>query len=407
MDIWVCWKKQVLRREKSRRRLTIAAVQYWDEEMDISGIKAALAHHWFLSVSGGERTCEVMFEVLEKPDLFCILWDATGLPPALKSVVPTATFLQHIPRINRFHRYCAPLLPMAVESLDLRGYDLVVSSDSSCMKGVLTDPDTCHICYCHSPMRYAWSLFREYQSEWGLIGRAVMSVVMHYLRIWDYAAASRVDFFVANSETVRQRIRKYYGRDSYVIYPPCDVERFSLEDSDGDYYLFVGRLVSYKRADLAVRVFSNNKKRLVVAGDGPQLSQLKSIAAKNVEFPGFVEDSELVTLYSGCKALIFPGEEDFGLVCVEAQASGKPVIAFRRGGATETVVHGKTGILFESQTPEALDLAIEEFERDSGSFDPSAIRDQALYFNKENFVRNFKSFIESSLDRFEELKRGR
>ena len=375
--------------------------------MDFTQIKTALAHHWFLSVSGGERVCEAIFEMLGEPDLFCILWDAKGIPPALKGFTPTATFLQRIPAIKKFYRYCAMLFPLAVESLDLRGYDLVVSSDYSCMKGILTDPETCHICYCHSPMRYAWNLFQEYQRESGLIKRMMISSTMHYLRQWDYAAAARVDLFVANSETVRQRISKYYRRDAEVIYPPCDVERFSVADRVEDYYLYVGRLVPYKRADLAVEAFNRNRKKLVVVGDGPQMSWLKSIASTNVEFLGFVNDKDLVSLYSGCKALIFPGEEDFGLVPVEAQASGRPVIAFARGGATETVVHGRTGILFESQTPGALDAAVREFESLSESFDPHAIRNHALIFSKENFVRNFKLFVERSLEQFEGRKSSR
>jgi glycosyltransferase involved in cell wall biosynthesis len=369
--------------------------------MDITRIKAALAHHWFLSVSGGEKVCEAIFEMLDKPDLFCILWDAKGIPPAMRGMKPTATFLENLPSVKKYHRYWAALFPLAVECLDLRGYDLVISSDSSCIKGVLTDPDTCHICYCHSPMRYAWNLFQEYQRELGPIRRLAFLSTMHYLRMWDYAAAQRVDFFVANSETVRQRIRKYYHRDSEVIYPPCDVERFSVANSVGDYYLYVGRLVPYKRVDLAIEVFNKNRKKLVVAGDGPQMSKLKSIASSNIEFLGFVDDNELTSLYAGCKALIFPGEEDFGLVPVEAQASGRPVIAFAKGGAMETVVHGKTGILFQSQTAKALDAAVKEFESLADSFDPHAIRNHAYSFDKRNFDRNFKSFVEFALNGFE------
>jgi glycosyltransferase involved in cell wall biosynthesis len=372
--------------------------------MDLTRIKTALAHHWFLSVSGGERVCEAMYEILDKPDLFCILWDSKGIPPAMKGIPLTATFLHRVPSIKRFYRYCAMLFPLAVESLDLRGYDLVVSSDASCMKGILTDPESCHICYCHSPMRYAWNLFQEYQRESGVAGRIVTSSVMHYLRLWDHAAAARVDSFVANSENVRQRIRKYYRRDSVVIYPPCDVERFSISDSVEDYYLYVGRLVSYKRADIAVEAFSRNRKKLVVVGDGPQMSRLKSIASTNVEFLGFVDDSDLASLYSRCKALIFPGEDDFGLVPVEAQASGRPVIAFARGGATETVVDRQTGILFHSQNSKALDAAVTEFESLSRSFDPRTIRNHALLFSKENFIRNFKLFVERCLDDFHEGK---
>lgn len=373
--------------------------------MDIKRIKSALAHHWFLSVSGGERVCEAIFEILGKPDLFCILWDLEGLPLGLKGVEPKATFVQRVPGSKRLYRHYAFLFPLAVEALDLRDYDLVVTSDSSCVKGVLTSPDSCHVCYCHSPMRYAWNLFQEYQRDLKSVPRLLFSGMMHYLRMWDYAAAGRVDFFVANSETVRQRIRKYYRRDADVIYPPCNVERFSLSDSEDDYYLLAGRLVSYKRADLAIEVFKRNGKRLLVVGDGPQMAWLKSIASKNVEFLGYVNDTDLAALYSRCKALIFPGEEDFGLVPVETQASGRPVIAFARGGATETVVHGETGILFESQTPEALDVAVKNFEANYDSFDPQAIRNHSMLFSKENFLRNFKLSLERYLEQFEGSKR--
>lgn len=366
--------------------------------MKSAEVKIALAHHWFLNVSGGERVCSAIYETLDNPDVFCILAREEGLPGNMRSAVVRQSFIEHLPGAARYHRYYAALFPLAVESLDVRDYDLVVSSDSAAMKGIITRPDTCHICYCHSPMRYAWSMAHEYMRGRGHLMRGVMSVVMHYLRLWDHCAASRVDYFVCNSHTVRERIRKYYRRDAKIIYPPCDVEGVGDTAGEDGYYLFVGRLVDYKRADLAVKSFSRSGRRLVVVGNGPQERFLKSIASRNVEFLGWVHDEELRSLYARCRAVVFPGEEDFGIVPVEAQACGKPVIAYGRGGATETVIPGETGLWFREQTPEALDSAVSEFERSMDSFDPGIIRRHAEKFNSDRFKREFRDFTESCLE---------
>jgi glycosyltransferase involved in cell wall biosynthesis len=362
--------------------------------------RSALAHHWFFSVSGGERVSAAIYEVLEEPNVFCLAWAEKGIPADMKGCTIVPSFIQRLPYLENWYRYYAFLFPLAVELLDLRGYDLVVTSDASVMKGIVTSHESCHICYCHSPMRYAWNMFHDYKDERGRTGGILAAILMHYLRLWDVCAAHRVDYFVANSRNVRNRIKKYYGRDARVIYPPCDTHRFRVVPDVDNYYLLVGRLVSYKRADVAVRAFSRNGRRLLVAGSGPELRRLTSMAAKNVEFLGHLNDDELVSLYSRCRAVIFPGEEDFGIVPVEAQASGRPVIAFGNGGVRETVIEGETGLFFMEQTPEALEAAIRDFERREDSFDSAKIRRHAEYFGKARFKKEFAEFVEESFENY-------
>lgn len=366
--------------------------------MKLQECHTALVHHWFVGMTGGERVCEAICEILDTPDLFSLVAKPDTLSPVLKKSPLSTSFVQRIPGALKWYRYYACLFPLAVELFDLGSYDLVISSDASTVKGVITGPQTCHICYCHSPMRYAWNMFHDYRKSRGALTGFMMALVMHYLRLWDYSASARVDYFAANSHTVKNRIKTTYGRDARVIYPPCDTERFSVSDGTDDYYLFVGRLVDYKRADLAVRAFCDNGRRLLIIGDGPQKDYVKSISGKNIEILEWVSDDDLSRLYSRCKALIFPGEEDFGIVPVEAQASGRPVIACGRGGALETVVPGKTGLFFSEQTPSALNQAVAEFESRCDSFDSQAIRRNAERFDKERFHREFAEFIQECLD---------
>jgi glycosyltransferase involved in cell wall biosynthesis len=366
--------------------------------MKLEECRAALVHHWFFGMTGGERVCEAICEILGTPDLFAILADEQSLSPVLRLSKLTTSFVQRVPGARTLYRYYVWMFPLAVEQFDLRPYDLVITSDANTVKGVLVPPETCHICYCHSPMRYAWNMFQEYRRGSGMIRRNVVSLVMHYLRLWDYCAAARVDYFVANSQTVRNRIRKYYRRDARVISPPCDLDRFKVSQTPENYYLFVGRLVYYKRADLAVTAFGTMQERLLVVGEGPQMNHLKSIAGKNVEFLGHIPDRDLADLYSRCTALIFPGEEDFGIVPVEAQASGRPVIAYAAGGALETVVPYKTGLFFPEQTPESLIAAVKEFQKNSDTFDPAVLREHAKRFGKDRFVAEFREHAQKCLD---------
>jgi glycosyltransferase involved in cell wall biosynthesis len=357
----------------------------------------ALVHYWMLGMTGGERVCEAICDLLGPVDIHCLLADPESLSETLRKSSFKTSFIQRLPMAQKYYRYYVGLFPLAVESLDLRSYDLVISNDASVMKGVLTAPETCHVCNCLSPVRYAWNMFQDYREGLGPLKRLFMDAAMHYIRLFDHAAASRVDYFTAISETVKRRIRKYYGRDSTVIYPPVDVDRFRPADKIDDYYLFVGRLVDYKKADLAVEALNHTGRRLVVAGDGPQMSYVKSIAKKNVEILGKVGDEELASLYRHCKALIFPAEEDFGIVPVECQAAGRPVIAFGKGGACETIVEGETGLFFESQTPQSLIDAIDRFEKTADGFDPQRIRRHSEYFSRQRFQQEFMEFLSSCL----------
>jgi glycosyltransferase involved in cell wall biosynthesis len=369
-----------------------------EQPMRLEECRTALVHHWFVGLAGAERVCEALCDVIKAPDLFALVANLSTMPLALRKLRLVTSFVQGLPRSTRWYRYYAPLFPLAVESFDLSAYDLVISSDANMVKGVITKPETCHICYCHSPMRYAWNLTHEHLGDPRSIRYWIKALGLHYLRLWDYSASSRVDYFVANSMTVRSRIWKYYRRDASVIYPPCDIDFFARESKIDDFYLFVGRLVSYKRADVAINAFSQSGRRLIVVGEGPEENRLKSRAAKNVELLGRISDDQLAELYASCKALIFPGEEDFGLVPVEAQACGRPVIAFRRGGALESVVEGETGLFFNHQTPEELNTVVADFERHMDRFRPEAARRNAERFSKERFQREMAVFIQRSLN---------
>jgi glycosyltransferase involved in cell wall biosynthesis len=290
-----------------------------------------------------------------------------------------------------------PLMPLALEQCDLRGYDLVISSESGPAKGVITPAEALHVCYCHTPMRYIWNMYHDYREGAGRVTRMMMPALSHYLRMWDVSTAARVDSFVANSETVAKRIRRYYGADSVVIHPPVDTNSFSIAPPSEleDYYLMAGELVSYKRPDLAVRAFNELKLKLVVIGGGDMLDEVRRLAGPTVTVLGAQPFDVLRSHYARCRALIFPGEEDFGMVPVEAMASGRPVIAFGRGGAVETVATGLSGVFFAEQTVESISLAVDEL----GKFeiDPAKIAAHAKRFGKDHFFRKMREHIDRLL----------
>ena len=368
--------------------------------MDIRTERTALVHHWLLRMTGAERVTEAICEALGSPDLYCVVANHQRLSPFLRSQVIRASFLQRFPGALKHHPFYAGLFPLAIELFDLNEYDLVVSSDASTAKGVITRPEACHICYCHSPMRYVWNLFHQDLNRCGSMFRPFAALWAHYMRLWDYSASARVDYFIANSRAVRARILKYYRRDAYVIHPPCDVNRFRVSESNDVYYLCVGRLVGYKRFDLAVEAFNTNGKHLVIAGEGSECHRLKKRARGRIDFLGWVPEDELIELYARCKALILPGEEDFGIAPIEAQASGRPVIAYGAGGVLDTVVPGETGIFFQQQSAEHLNAAIQRFEDNSKSFDPYLIREHASKFSKEIFKEKFVRHVEQCLTEY-------
>jgi glycosyltransferase involved in cell wall biosynthesis len=371
------------------------------------GIRVALVHHWFVSFAGGERVVDTIAGMFPNADIFTLFLDERKLSPALRGRKITASFLDRMPGARKVHRHCLPLYPLATEMLDLSGYDLVITSDSGPMKGVITDLDATHICYCHSPMRYLWDGYSAYRRDMSSISKFVFELTSHYVRNWDYVAAQRVDHFIANSRYVAQRIHKYYRRQSTIIHPPIDTSRSYLANSHDDYYLAVGRLVPYKRTDVLIGACQKLGRKLVIVGDGPEKERLKKSAGKNVEFVGETADEQLREIYARCRALLFAADEDFGMVPLEAQSYGRPVIAYGKGGSLETVVGSTgsavrqkassgellTGIFFERQSAESLADAISTFESSEHLFVPEDIQSHARRFDTSVFVERLNNYI--------------
>jgi glycosyltransferase involved in cell wall biosynthesis len=341
-------------------------------------------------------------------DVFTLFLDAQRLPPALQKHKITSSVLDKIPGARRVHRHFLPFYPLAVEMLDLSGYDLVITSDSGPMKGVVTDLNATHICYCHSPMRYIWDGHSAYLRGMSPLMQTIFGLTSHYVRNWDYSAAQRVDYFVANSNYVAERIWKYYRRDSTIIHPPINTSHSFVADRHDDYYLAVGRLVPYKRTDILIEACSRLGRKLVIVGDGPEAKRLKKHAGKNIEFLGEADESQLRNIYARCRALLFAADEDFGMVPLEAQSYGRPVIAFGKGGSLETVIGayapigrqkvqqttGITGVFFAEQTADALANAILSFESSEDIFVPQDIQLHARKFDTSIFVDRLRNYVE-------------
>lgn len=356
-------------------------------------MRTAIVHYWLLTMRGGEQVLEAICRLVPDADIFTLFYDPERVSPLIRSRVVKASFLNPL---RRHHRSLLPLFPMALESFDLRGYDLVISSESGPAKGVLTSSATRHVCYCHSPMRYLWELYPAYLHDWTRASwrRALMAALACPLRMWDFAAAARVDEFVANSRNVQRRIWKTYRRTSEVVYPPVAVERCCWKPP-ADYYLVVSELVAYKRVADAVRFFSRTGRRLKIVGEGPEYRGLKRQAGPAVEFCGRVSADELRALYSRCRALLMPGEEDFGMVAVEAMASGKAVIALGRGGVLESVPPGDGvgGVFYEEPGEQGLGEAVERFEQAEALVQPSRLQSWAARFSETHFREKMRQVI--------------
>jgi glycosyltransferase involved in cell wall biosynthesis len=360
-----------------------------------SSMKVAIVHYWLVGMRGGERVIEALCDLYPQADIFTHVYVPDMISEKIRKHKIIPSFINSLPRAPRMYKTYLPLMPMALEHFDLRGYDLIISSESGPAKGVLAPADAVHVCYCHTPMRYIWNMYHDYRDGAGWLTRAMMPMVSHYLRMWDVTSAHRVDSFVANSATVAARIRRYYGVSADVIYPPVDIEAFQVAESTkiGDFYLMVGELVSYKRPDLAVEAFNKMGAKLVVIGGGEMLDELRRIAGPTVSILGQQPFEVLRDHYARCQALVFPGEEDFGMVPVEAMASGRPVIAFGRGGAMETVVDGETGIFFGEQSVEAIAAAIKRFR--NFTVDSTKISEHARKFGTDHFLAKFKKHVDS------------
>ena len=353
--------------------------------------KVAIVHDWLVSYAGADRVVDCMHHVFPDAPIYTLVYDEKGMPEWFRDYDIRTTYLQKLPFATKIYKSLLPFMPRAFEALDLSEYDLVLSSCSSCSKGVITRPDAVHICYCNTPTRYVWDFYYTYRDNANALVRAVMPGQMFKLRQWDKCAADRVDYFIANSHYIAQRIKKYYRRDSDVIYPCVHINEEPFAQKE-DFYLVVGRFTWYKRIDLAVAACTKLGKHLVVIGAGGEGKALRAIAGPTVEFKGSLSDAEVRDHYLRAKAFLFPGEEDFGITPVEAQSAGTPVLAYGRGGACETVLDGKTGLLFDAQTPESLAACIEKFEAGGVSYDREQIRAHSRGFGEQRFEDDLRAY---------------
>ncbi len=360
-------------------------------------MKVALIHDWLNGMRGGEKILEVLCELFPQATIHTLLCEREKLSPTIARMDIKTSLLQSFPSRRTRYRYYLPLFPWLIERFDLSDYNLVVSTSHCVAKGVRPPKDGLNICYCLTPMRYVWYFRREYFHHWGW-RRHLLKPVFAYLKRWDMASSKRVNRWLSISQNVAARIKKIYNRDSDIIYPPVDADFFNPVAEVGNYYLIVSALVAYKRVDLAVQAFNKLKLPLKIAGIGPERNRLEAMADKNVEFLGWIPDEEIRDLYRGCKAFIFPGEEDFGITPLEAQACGRPVIAYGKGGVLETVKDGVTGILFEEQTADALAAAVRKAGKTS--FSPNTLRANALRFDRKLFKERLKDYIEKAIAEF-------
>ncbi|WP_285019471.1 glycosyltransferase [Novosphingobium sp. fls2-241-R2A-195] len=342
--------------------------------------KVAIVHYWLVTMRGGERVIERLLRLFPEADIFTHVYDPARVSRTIAGRKVTTSFIQKLPGARRHYQKYLPLMPMALEEMDLRGYDLVISSESGPAKGVITDPDALHVCYVHSPMRYLWDHYHQYREGTGPLNRAVMPFLFHRLRTWDVASASRVDRYVANSHFIQRRIERAWRMPSTVVHPPVDVDLFALSREVDDNYLWVGQLVPYKRPDLAVEAFNRLGLPLTVVGDGPMAASLRRMAGPTVTIIPRLDFANLRRHYARCRGFVFTAEEDFGIVPVEVMASGRPVLAFGKGGALDTVVDRQTGLFFDEQTVEALTEAVSRFEDWLPSFEPELAMLQARRF---------------------------
>jgi glycosyltransferase involved in cell wall biosynthesis len=378
---------------------TRKTTQPWVRRLGLSGDepRVAIIHYWLVGMRGGEKVLESLLRMFPQADIFTHAYEPSKVSDLINSKTVHLTSVGRKPFATRLYQNYLPLMPRALEELDLSGYDLVLSSESGPAKGVIPAPDALHLCYTHSPMRYLWDQYHVYRRDAGAVKRAVMPRLIHNLRHWDVTSAARVDCFVANSTHVEARINKYWRRDARVVHPPVAVEDFDpVEAKDrGGFYLWLGELASYKRPDVAIEAFNKlNKPLFIIGGPDKTAKALSRNANDNIRFLGKLPFPKMKAYLAACKALIFPGEEDFGLVPVEAMASGRPVIAYGRGGALDTVVDRQTGLLYADPEVDGLIAAVEAFEREGlEDLDPHSLAAHAQQFDEANFRRGIASVL--------------
>ncbi len=360
--------------------------------------KFCLVHDWVVNIGGAEKCLREFCSLYPDAPLFSLLAVEESLRKLdIDPERVTSSFIERLPFARKKYRSYLPFFPLAVEQFDLSGHDVVISSSHVVAKGVLVDAMQLHFCYCHSPVRYAWDLYHQYVHDFGLkkgMKAGIVKLILHYLRMWDVSSANRVDYFIANSNFIAKRIRRVYGREAKVIYPPVNTEQFVLEESKEDYYLTVSRMVPYKKIGMIVEAFSfMPEKKLVVIGDGPEMKNIRAKATQNVEILGFQATDVVHDYMQRARAFIFAAKEDFGIVPLEAQACGTPVIAFGEGGARETILDGVTGVFFDHQSCKSLIQAVKRFERTQDEFAPVDISSHAQSFSRERFRREFSEYV--------------
>jgi glycosyltransferase involved in cell wall biosynthesis len=363
-------------------------------------MKIALVHDYLVQYGGAERVLECFCELFPYAPIYTLVYDKDAMHGIFEKKDIRTSYLQKIPFAGKQHRLFPPLMPSAIEQFDFSKYDVVLSDSASFAKGIITGPQTLHICYMHTPMRYAWDDCQKYTADFGFPGiiKRIVPYFMNYIRLWDKLSSERVDKFIANSNFVAKRIKKYYGKNSDVINPPVSINNYYISEKQKGYFLMVGRLIAYKRHDIAIEAFNKLGLPLKIIGRGPEMKRLQKMAKPNVEFLGRVPDKELAEYYSQCQAFVFPQEEDFGIVAIEAFASGRPVIAFRGGDIPEHMEEGKMGIFFEKQTSEDIVAAVEKFK--NVKFDKNYIRSKSFEFDKELFKGKIKEYVERELGNF-------
>lgn len=369
-------------------------------------MKIAVVCDWLTGMRGGERCVEAVCEIFPDVEIFTIIYVPGSISQTIESQKIITSYIQNLPGTTENFRNYLPLFPHAIRKFNLSDFECVLSFSHCVAKGVKVPPHIPHICYCHTPMRYVWHMTDEYLNDFGYMKRAAARIIFAYLQRWDKKTSDSVTHFIANSKNVQSRIKRCYNRDSVVIYPPVDCDRFNISNRDDGFYLIVSALVPYKRVDLAVKAFRNIDRRLIIIGNGPHLNSLKRLASPNISFIENADDVQVVEYMQKCTALIFPGEEDFGIVPLEAQACGKPVIAFGKGGALETVtalnpkertVENPTGLFFYQQDPDSLCNAVMSFEKKRGQFAPANCREKALAFDRRLYQKSIQNYLQNVL----------
>jgi len=360
-------------------------------------MKTAIVHYWLVNMRGGEKMLEALLEMFPEADIFTHVYNPKAVSPLINSKVVFTSRINRLPFAKKLYQLYMPLMPDALMDFNLQGYDLVISSEAGPAKGVVPNPDAYHLCYCHSPMRYLWDMYHEYFRGTNPLVRFFMKRLIPRLRLWDVTSANLVDRFVTNSHYVAKRIRRIYNREAEVVYGPAAIDGLcAVEREPKDFYLFYGQITGYKRVDLAIEACVKSGRRLLVAGAGMKKREMKKAEKTGlVRFAGRVTDSEAAMLFAGARALLYPGIEDLGLVPIEAQAAGCPVIAFREGGALDTVKENGTGLFFDEQTPESLIAAMEHFERNEVTFDNRRVfYDHVQQFSKTAFIERMFKVLE-------------